>query len=139
MGFYDDDPYGNFGRLYLELLRAVRLVVDTGIHAMHWTQEEARIYLEEHVSGWSHEVERYVVLPGQATGYKIGMLKILELRQLAMDRMGDQFDLKEFHNVVLGNGSLPLNILEKVVLDYIDAKSASFPIPGKNDVIPIAF
>jgi uncharacterized protein (DUF885 family) len=127
LGLYDDDPYGNIGRLQLELLRAVRLVADTGIHAKGWTREGARIYLEEALgdpSGrWSHEIDRYVVLPAQATGYKVGMLKILALRQRAMDALGDQFDIKEFHNVVLGSGSVPLEMLEQLVQDYIDAKS----------------
>ena len=131
LGLYDDDvsggagPYGNIGRLQLELLRAVRLVADTGIHAKGWTREGAKIYLEEALgdpSGrWSHEIDRYIVLPAQATGYKVGMIKILELRQLAMDALGEQFDLKEFHNVVLGNGSVPLDILERLVQDYFDA------------------
>jgi uncharacterized protein (DUF885 family) len=122
LGVYEDDPYGNVGRLRLELLRAARMVVDTGIHAKRWTREQAWGYLEENVGGWTHEVERYVVWPAQATGYKIGMIKILELRQRAMEQLGDRFDLKEFHNVVLGNGSLPLSILERLVDEYIEAK-----------------
>jgi uncharacterized protein (DUF885 family) len=73
----------------------------------------------------THEVDRYVVIPAQASGYKIGMLKILELRQRAMDSLGDQYDIKEFHNIVIGNGSLPLEILERLVDDYIaDAQSS---------------
>jgi uncharacterized protein (DUF885 family) len=121
MGLYDDDPYGNIGRLQMELLRAVRLVTDTGIHANGWTREEARSYMAQAIGPdfFSHEVERYVVIPAQATGYKIGMLKIMELRQRAMDALGDQFDIKEFHNIVIGNGSLPLEILERLVDDYI--------------------
>jgi uncharacterized protein (DUF885 family)/pimeloyl-ACP methyl ester carboxylesterase len=126
LGLYDDDPYGNLGRLQLELLRAIRLVVDTGIHAKQWTRVESKAYMNEALgdpSGrWSHEVERYIVMPAQATGYKIGMLKILELRQRAMDELGDEFDIKEFHNLLLGSGSMPLDILERVVQDYIDAK-----------------
>ena len=129
LGLYEDDPYGNLGRLQMELLRAVRLVVDTGIHAKQWTRSEAKTYLRETLgdsSGqWSHEVERYIVRPAQATGYKIGMLKILELRQKARDELGEQFDIKEFHNVVLGNASMPLDVLEDVVQDYIDLKLAS--------------
>lgn len=129
LGLYEGDPYGDLGRLQLELLRAVRLVTDTGIHAQRWTREEAKAYMNEALgdpSGrWSHEVERYIVLPGQATGYKVGMLKILELRQRAMDALGDQFDIKEFHRVVLGNGSMPLEILERVVQDYIDEHLAA--------------
>jgi poly(3-hydroxybutyrate) depolymerase len=128
LGLYDDDPYGNLGRLQYELLRAVRLVTDTGIHAMGWTRDEARAYMDEAIGAppgrFSHEVDRYIVLPAQATGYKIGLIKMLELRQRAMDQLGDQFDIKEFHNVVLGHGSVPLDILERVVQGYIDAKSA---------------
>ena len=121
LGLYDDNAYGNLGRLQYELLRAVRLVTDTGIHAQGWTREEARTYMDETLSPpwFSHEVDRYVVLPAQATGYKIGMIKILELRQRAMDQLGDQFELTEFHNVVLGNGSLPLDVLDRVVDDWI--------------------
>jgi uncharacterized protein (DUF885 family) len=111
--------------LQYELLRAVRLVTDTGIHALGWTREEAKATMDDAmgIPGWfSHEVERYVVLPWQATGYMLGMLKILELRQLAMDELGDAFDIKEFHNVVLGNGSLPLSILEEVVQAYFEGR-----------------
>jgi hypothetical protein len=97
-----------------------------GIHAKQWTRAESKAYMNEALgdpSGrWSHEVERYIVLPAQAAGHKIGMLKILELRQQAMDVLGDGFDIKEFHNLVLGSGSVPLDILERVVEDYIDAK-----------------
>lgn len=122
LGVYEDDPYGDIGRLRLELLRAARLVVDTGIHAKRWTREQAREYLEENVGGWTHEVERYVAWPAQATGYKIGMIKILELRQQAMEQLGDRFDIKAFHNVVLGNGILPLSILERLVNEYIESE-----------------
>jgi uncharacterized protein (DUF885 family) len=122
LGLYDDDPYGNVGRLRFELLRAVRLVADTGIHAKRWTREETSAYMGEIVGGLSVETDRYIALPAQATGYKIGMVKILELRQRAMDQLGDQFDFKEFHRVVLGNGSMPLEVLERVVNDYIEAK-----------------
>jgi uncharacterized protein (DUF885 family) len=129
LGLYEDDPYGNLGRLQLELLRAVRLVTDTSIHAMHWTREEAKAYMDEALGArpgtYSHEVDRYIVLPGQATSYKVGMLKMLELRQGAMDELGDQFDLKEFHSVLLTNGSMPLDILEQAVQDYIDTKSTT--------------
>jgi uncharacterized protein (DUF885 family) len=121
LGAYENDPYGNVGRLRLELLRAARMVVDTGIHALRWTRDEARVYLQENVGGWTHEVERYVAWPAQATEYKIGMLKILELRQRAMDQLGDRFDLKAFHNVILGNGTLPLGMLERLVDEYIAA------------------
>lgn len=124
LGMYEDDPYGNIGRLQLELLRAARLVADTGIHAEHWTRNEARSYMDRTMGGSSQEVDRYVVFPAQATGYKIGMIKILELRQLAQDELGEDFDLAEFHRVILGHGSMPLEILERVVRDYIDAKKS---------------
>lgn len=126
MGFYEDDPYGNIGRLQMELLRAVRLVTDTGIHAKGWTRQEAKAYMDETMgseSMWfSQEVDRYVVLPAQATSYKIGMLKMLELRQRAQDALGDNFDIKEFHNIMLGNGSMPLEILERLTNEYITTK-----------------
>ncbi len=125
-GFYEADPYGNLGRLQSELFRAARLVVDTGIHAKGWSREEAIDYMVEAV-GYSRsyvttEVERYIVWPGQATAYKIGMLKILELRERAMQALGDDFDIKQFHNLILGNGAMPLEILERVVDDYIAAR-----------------
>jgi uncharacterized protein (DUF885 family) len=125
LGLYEDDPYGDLGRLRLELLRAVRLVTDTGLHAMQWTRPEARSYMAEALGDsrqrWVHEVDRYIVLPGQATGYKIGMQKILDLRQQAEQELGEDFDLRQFHRVVLENGSMPLEILETVVNQYIDS------------------
>ena len=100
----------------------MRLVVDTGIHSLRWTRQEARAYMTK-ILGHYGEVDRYIVLPAQATGYKIGMLRILELRQRAMDQLGDRFDIKEFHNVVLSNGSMPLEVLEQVVDDYIEDRA----------------
>ena len=128
-GFYDNDPFGNLGRLQAEMFRAVRLVVDSGIHFKKWTREEAINYMVSH-TGMSHsevttEIERYIVWPGQATGYKIGMIKILEFRDKAMDQLGDQFNIKEFHNVVLGNGALPLEILQQLVDEYIQEKKGA--------------
>jgi len=126
LGMYDDNPYGNIGRLQLELLRAVRLVVDTGIHAKRWTREQAMTYMNEAMgdpSGRFNEVDRYVAWPAQATGYKLGALKILELRQMATDQLGDRFDPIEFHRVVLGNGMVPLEILERLVQEYIASKA----------------
>jgi len=125
IGLYDENPYGNIGRLEFELLRAARLVADTGIHAMGWERRQAQLYMDMTMGlpgQYSHEVDRYIVMPAQATGYKIGMIKMLELRQRAEDALGDQFDLREFHNVILGHGSMPLEILDNVVQDYIDAK-----------------
>lgn len=123
LGFYENDPYGNLGRLWSEMYRAVRLVVDTGIHFKRWTREEAIDYMVENsgmsTSGATSEVERYIVLPGQACAYKIGMLKILELREKAKQELGNKFDLREFHNAVLKNGAVPLDILEEIINDYI--------------------
>ena len=113
----------NIGRLMAELFRAVRLVVDTGIHHRRWTREEAIEYMLANTgmaeSDVVSEVERYIVMPGQATAYKVGMMKILELRQKAMGELGDRFDLRDFHDVVLKNGAVPLDILEQIVDDYI--------------------
>ena len=128
LGFYEDDPYGNLGRLQMEIFRAARLVVDTGIHAKGWTFDQGVNYMQENTGmppgQVQFEVSRYISWPGQATAYKIGMLKILELRQRAREQLGAQYDLKEFHNVVLGNGSMALDVLDRVVQDYIDAKLA---------------
>lgn len=124
---FEEDPLVNLGRLQAELFRAVRLVVDTGIHYKRWRREEAIDYMttttgmdeKEVVS----EVERYIVLPGQACAYKIGMNKILELREKAKMELGERFSLKEFHNAVLANGAMPLTILEKVIDEYISNRT----------------
>ena len=123
LGFYDDDPYGDLGRLQFETWRAARLVVDTGIHDLGWTYDEAVDFMADNTGLIrpivEYEVGRYIVYPGQALAYMVGMLKILELRQQAMDALGDDFELAEFHNVVLGSGSMPLGILEQAVEQYI--------------------
>src|SRR5207253_5799033 len=113
-GWYENDPEGLLGQLDAELFRARRLVVDTGIHAKHWTRQQAIDYGIE-----PSEVERYVVFPGQACSYMIGELKIIELREKAKKALGDRFSLKEFHNVVLDTGTVPLDILERQVDSYI--------------------
>jgi uncharacterized protein (DUF885 family) len=122
-GFYKDDPYSELGCLDAELLRAVRLVVDTGIHAMRWTRQQAIDTMQGHTAqaleSVISEVERYIVMPGQACAYKIGELKMLELRDKARQALGDKFDLRQFHNVILKNGSMPLSLLEQVVEEYI--------------------
>jgi uncharacterized protein (DUF885 family) len=122
-GAYADDPYSELGCLDAELFRAVRLVVDTGIHAMRWTRQQAIDYMAQHTAQAPEtivsEVERYIVMPGQACAYKIGELKLLELRQKARQALGDKFDLRQFHNVILKNGSMPLSLLEQVVEEYI--------------------
>jgi len=120
---YEKNPLDNLGRLQAELFRSVRLVVDTGLHRKRWTREQAIDYMTK-TTGMSEsevviEVERYLVQPGQALAYKVGMMKILELRQRARDALGSKFDLREFHDVVLGNGAIPLAILEQVVDGYI--------------------
>jgi uncharacterized protein (DUF885 family) len=125
MGFYRD-PYSDFGRLALEIWRAGRLVVDTGIHQKHWTREQAIAYLDKNTSS-SHtdavkEVERYIVIPGQATAYKIGMMKIMELRQMAKDQLGPKFDIRQFHDVILKDGAVPLDVLEENVKNWVAAK-----------------
>ena len=128
LGFYNNDPFGNLGRLQAEMFRAVRLVVDTGIHHKKWTREKAIEYMVENTgmntSEVTTEVERYIVMPGQACAYKIGMMKILELRETAKKELGNQFDLKEFHNVVLKNGAVPLDILEESIQNYIQETRA---------------
>ena len=122
MGF-QDDPFDNIGRLQAELFRAVRLVVDTGIHYKKWTREQAIDYMKANTgmaqSDVVSEIERYIVMPGQATSYKVGMMKILELREKAKLALGNKFDLRDFHDVVLKNGAVPLNILERFIDDYI--------------------
>src|SRR5216117_3798383 len=127
-GWYDKDPFGDLGRLRDELFRAVRLVVDTGIHAKHWTREQAIAYMRDKTGMGEKEVkseiERYIVNPGQACAYKVGMLKIQELRSRAQQELGDKFDQREFHEAVLKNGALPLEILEEQVNDYIQKKKA---------------
>lgn len=125
LGWYDGDPYGELGRLQGQAFRAARLVVDTGLHAKDWTFDQALRFMVEntgHDRGFMQfEVGRYVAWPGQATAYMVGMLKILELRERAMEQLGEGFDLREFHRIVLSNGSMPLEVLERVVDDYIQA------------------
>ncbi len=124
-GFYKD-PYSNFGRLTYEMWRACRLVVDTGIHSMGWSRQQALDYLGSNTALSLHEVEtetdRYISWPGQAVSYKIGELKIKELRKKAETELGTKFDVREFHDTVLENGSLTLPILEKIIDDYIAKK-----------------
>ena len=125
MGMYDDDPYGDLGRLQAELHRAVRLVTDTGMHAKKWSREEAIEYMVS-VEGLDEatatsEIERYVVWPAQALGYKLGQLKILALRREARETLGDAFDIREFNQTVLEVASTPLPFIEATVRDWIAA------------------
>lgn len=124
MGIYLQDPLGDLGRIQAEMFRAVRLVVDTGMHAKGWSREKAIDYMllktgmtEAEVV---REIERYVVWPGQATAYKIGQLSIVRLRSLAEERLADDFDIREFHEMILLNGAMPLEILEESVESWID-------------------
>ena len=125
MGFYQD-PYSEFGHLSLELWRAVRLVTDSGLHHKRWSREQAIKYFQDNSllseRDIVKEVERYINWPGQATSYKVGQLKIFELREKAQQALGDRFDIRDFHEVVLANGALPLDVLEEQVDAYIAAK-----------------
>jgi uncharacterized protein (DUF885 family) len=126
MGVYRDDPMDDLGRLQAELFRATRLVVDTGMHARHWSREQAIQYMQTTtgmaLSDVTAEIERYVVWPGQACAYKIGMKTILELREKARADLGNRFDLKEYHALVLENGAMPLWLLDKNVNRWIAEK-----------------
>jgi uncharacterized protein (DUF885 family) len=126
MGFYQD-PYSRFGRLTYDMWRAIRLVVDTGLHAMGWTREQAIDYFRANSAKTDQdiivEVDRYIVWPGQAVGYKIGELKIRELRAKAERQLGSRFDIRQFHDVVLGLGAVPLDVLQREVADWMARKS----------------
>jgi uncharacterized protein (DUF885 family) len=122
MGFYQD-PYSDFGRLAMELWRACRLVVDTGLHAKKWSREEAIAYLVENTPNAEYDaikaIERYIAMPGQATAYMIGKLKIMELRAKAQAELGDDFDIRGFHDEILKDGPVPLSLLEKKITTWI--------------------
>ena len=122
MGFYKD-PYQRFGALINEALRAARLVVDTGLHTMGWTREQAIKYMVENAgvneAYATAEVDRYIVWPAQALGYKIGELRIKALRARAKAALGDKFDVRRFHNAVLDDGALPLTVLEARIDEFI--------------------
>lgn len=132
-GFYADDPYDDLGRLQDEMLRAVRLVVDTGLHAQRWTRAQAIDYMIRKTGmpepAVVTEVERYIVAPGQACAQTVGLLKLLELREQARTALGADFDLRAFHDVVLRNGALPLELLEQRVNDWI-ARERAAPAAG---------
>jgi uncharacterized protein (DUF885 family) len=131
VGFYQD-PYSDYGRLEADIWRAIRLVVDTGVHSQHWTRQQMVDFFHDHSAidetSIQAEVDRYIAWPGQATAYKIGQLKILELRDRAKTTLGDKFDLRAFHDQVLDAGALPLDVLS----DRIDAWIASQKAPGQK-------
>lgn len=136
MGVYRDHPLGELGRLQAEMFRSVRLVVDTGLHRKRWTPERAMAYMRDKTgmteADVRSEVYRYLVQPGQACSYEIGHLKMVELRERAQRALGDRFDLRAFHDVVLGNGSLPLLVLGQVVDEWIASTAA-----GADAVAPV--
>ena len=123
MGMYADDPLGDLGRLQAEMFRAVRLVVDTGMHAKRWSREQAIEYMIEKTGNTedevTREIERYVVWPGQATAYKTGQLAILDIRADAEAALGDKFNLRDFNEMILINGAMPLDILKQVAADWV--------------------
>jgi uncharacterized protein (DUF885 family) len=127
MGMYKD-PYSKFGQLTYEIWRAIRLVVDTGMHSMGWTREQAIDYFKSNSAKMENdivvEIDRYIVWPGQALAYKLGELKIKELKKYSQDQLGDRFDIHEFHDHVLENGAVPLTILEAQIKAYVAAKKA---------------
>jgi uncharacterized protein (DUF885 family) len=132
---FQDNPLDNLGRLQAEMFRAVRLVVDTGLHAKQWTREQAIGYMVDYTGMGDDEVtaeiERYLVLPGQALAYKVGMMKILDLRARARAELGDKFDIRGFHDVVLKNGSMPMTVLEGVVDEWVAAQKAPAAIAAR--------
>ena len=126
IGFYQD-PWSDYGRLEADTWRAIRLVIDTGVHSMHWKRDEMLSYFRDHSSmddtNIQAEVDRYVAWPGQALGYKIGQLKILELRTRAQQTLGAKFDIRAFHDQVLDSGALPMDILEQRIDTWIAARN----------------
>jgi uncharacterized protein (DUF885 family) len=128
LGFFTD-PFSLYGHLEDEMLRAIRLVVDTGLHSKRWTRQQVVDFFHDHSAqdevDVQSETDRYIVWPGQALGYKIGQLKILELRERAKLRLGDRFDLRGFHDEILGAGSLPLDVLEQRIETWMAAEETA--------------
>jgi uncharacterized protein (DUF885 family) len=127
IGFYED-PYSDFGRLQDEMLRAIRLVVDTGLHAKKWSRQQVVDFFHDHSAidevEVQSETDRYISDPGQALAYKIGQLKIVELKERAQKALGKRFDIRRFHDTVLGAGALPLDVLEQRIDRWIAAEKA---------------
>jgi uncharacterized protein (DUF885 family) len=130
MGLYED-PYDKFGQLTYEMWRAVRLVVDTGLHHKKWTRQQAIDFFKANAAKTEldivNEIDRYIADPGQALAYKIGELRIKELRREASTALGDRFDLRAFHDAVLGNGAIPLDVLSANVRRWIETTGATAP------------
>jgi uncharacterized protein (DUF885 family) len=128
MGFFADDPYADFGRLLYEMWRATRLVVDTGIHAFGWPRQRAIDYMKANTAlselNIVREVDRYIDWPGQACGYKVGELRIRAMRARAEQALGDAFDVRAFHDAVLGAGAIPLDVLDARIDAWIAARKA---------------
>jgi uncharacterized protein (DUF885 family) len=129
MGLYQNDQVGDLGRLQFELFRAVRVVVDTGIHHERWTREEAVAYMAattgDSLSDSAREVERYAVWPGQACAYTLGELRIRAIRNRAEAELGARFDVRKFHDAVLANGSMPLDVLEREIDRWIAGQKSA--------------
>jgi uncharacterized protein (DUF885 family) len=125
MGFYQD-PYSEYGRLENEMWRSVRLVVDTGVHSKHWSRQQMVDFFRQHTAmdepNIETEVDRYIAWPGQALAYKLGQMKIIELRERARQQLGDRFDLRTFHDALLSDGPLPLDVLEANMNRWIEAQ-----------------
>lgn len=132
VGFYQD-PYSEYGRLENEIWRSVRLVVDTGVHAQHWSRQQMVDYFRQHTAmdepNIETEVDRYIAWPGQALAYKLGQMKIIELRERARQQLGERFDLRAFHDALLGDGPLPLDVLEVNMDRWIAAQKSGGPNP----------
>ena len=130
MGRYQD-PYSDYGRLENEMWRAIRLVIDTGVHEKHWSREQMVEYFHRYTAmdepNVQSEVDRYIAWPGQALAYKLGQLKILELRQYAKEQLGDKFDIRAFHDEVLGDGALPLDVLDQRIRDWVAREKLPSP------------
>jgi uncharacterized protein (DUF885 family) len=126
IGFYED-PYSDYGRLENEMWRDIRLVIDTGVHEKHWSRDQMVDYFHRYTAmdepNVQTEVDRYIAWPGQALAYKLGQLDIVRLRKEASEKLGKKFDLKAFHDEVLGNGPLPLDVLDSHVGTWITAQS----------------
>lgn len=127
LGFYQD-PYSDYGRLASELLRAVRLVLDTGVHYKHWTRQQMVAFFHEHTSedepDVQSETDRYIAVPGQALGYKLGQLAILRLREQAQKELGSRYDVRAFHDEILNGGALPLDVMDTRVQAWIAEQKA---------------